>query len=687
MENVIQSFEINSKFAIVIQARFNSKRFPGKVLQKVYGREVLSILIERLEKSGLKQSIILATTTDDSDDKIAKLGELHGIKVFRGSEDDVLKRFVDALETDDSEVIVRLTADCPFVDPELILKTIKKLENEKKDYVSNCYPPTFPDGLDVEAFTKNSLLEADKNSYSNPDREHVTKWIRDNKKANIGAIINPIDFSKIRLTLDYPEDLIVIKKVISNFKNNIYFNWDQLSEFIQSNESNFIHNSNFVRNEGSKISTGQKLWGRATRVIPGGNMLLSKRPDMFLPNKWPTYFSKAKGCKIWDLDGKDYIDTSIMGIGTNILGYGNKAVDNAVKEAIDKSNMSTFNCPEEVLLAEKLISIHNWADMARFARSGGEANAIAIRIARAASGKEKIAICGYHGWHDWYLATNLGNNSALKEHLLPGLDPAGVPPQLQGTVFPFCYNNFAELKSIVDQNDIGAIKMEVERNTPPEKNFLKKVRELCDEKGIILIFDECTSGFRETYGGLHKKYNVEPDMAMFGKAIGNGFALTAIIGKEEIMQSCQNTFISSTFWTERIGFVAALKTLEVMESINSWDIISAQGNKIKEGWKKISNKYSINLDIFGLDALPTFAFKHEDNLKFKTLITQEMLKKGFLAGNSCYVCIEHNDEIIDAYLSNLDEIFNVISKCIDNPQLIDEKLETEVCTSGFKRLN
>jgi glutamate-1-semialdehyde 2,1-aminomutase len=305
--------------------------------------------------------------------------------------------------------------------------------------------------------------------------------------------------------------------------------------------------------------TGQKLWRKAKSVIPGGNMLLSKRAEMFLPEKWPAYFSKAKGCKVWDLDGNEYIDMSIMGIGTNILGYGHPEVDEAVIKTVQAGNMSTLNCPEEVYLAEKLIDMHPWADMVRFARSGGEANAIAIRIARAASGKDKVAICGYHGWHDWYLSANLGDDKNLDGHLLPGLDPAGVPRNLKGTVFPFCYNNFEELENLVNTQDIGVIKMEVSRNTGPENNFLHKVRKLATDKGIVLVFDECTSGFRQTFGGLHKLYGVEPDMAMFGKALGNGYAITATIGRREIMEAAQSTFISSTFWTERIGPTAALK--------------------------------------------------------------------------------------------------------------------------------
>ena len=300
-------------------------------------------------------------------------------------------------------------------------------------------------------------------------------------------------------------------------------------------------------------------------------MLLSKRAEMFLPEQWPAYFTRAKGCKVWDLDGNEYTDMSIMGVGTNILGYGHTEVDAAVRQTVDAGNMSTFNCPEEVHLAERLVELHPWADMARLARSGGEANAIAVRIARAAVGKDKVAVCGYHGWHDWYLAANLGDEENLAGHLLPGLEPNGVPTSLRGTVFPFIYNNYAQLEALVKAHDIGVIKMEVVRNKGPEDNFLHKVRELATAHGIVLIFDECTSGFRQTFGGLHKLYGVEPDMAVFGKALGNGYAISATIGRREIMEAAQSTFVSSTFWTERIGPTAALKTLEVMQRLRSWD--------------------------------------------------------------------------------------------------------------------
>ena len=431
---------------------------------------------------------------------------------------------------------------------------------------------------------------------------------------------------------------------------------------------------------------GQKLWGKAKKLIPGGNMLLSKRSELFLPEFWPSYFSKAKGCYVWDLNGRKLIDLSIMGIGTNILGYGNNDVDKAVRDTINKGNLSTLNCPEEVYLAEKLVEIHPWADKVRFSRAGGEANSIAVRIARAATGKEKVAICGYHGWHDWYLSTNLKNNSQLEEHLLPGLDPNGVPKALIGTVIPFSFNDLDKIKKIIKDNELAAIKMEVQRGEEPSKGYLQAIRDLCNEHKIILIFDECTSGFRETFGGIHKKFGVNPDMAMFGKALGNGYAITSVIGKSEIMDAAQKTFISSTFWTERIGPSAALKTLEVMQKTKSWEIITQKGKNIQQKWLEIAASNNLQINISGIPALSEFNFNSKSNLKYKTLISQEMLKDGILASNKIYVCTEHKDKILNLYYDKLNNIFNKISHCESGRLNIDELLLGETCHSGFRRL-
>ena len=432
---------------------------------------------------------------------------------------------------------------------------------------------------------------------------------------------------------------------------------------------------------------GQELYEKAKKLIPGGTMLLSKRPEMFLPDHWPSYFSKAKGCKVWDLDGRELIDMSIMGIGTNSLGYGNDEVDAAVLETVKKGNMSSLNCPEEVYLAEKLIKINPWADMVRFARSGGEANSIAIRIARAASGKDNVAICGYHGWHDWYLSANHNGGDDLSGHLIPGLSPKGVPKNLKNSVFPFHYNNFEELLDIVENNNIGVIKMEVLRNFGPEDNFLQKVRDLATKKNIVLIFDECSSGFRETFGGIFKKFNIEPDMAMFGKTLGNGYAITAVVGKKSVMEAAQTSFISSTFWTERIGPTAALATLKVMEQEESWKKITETGIKMQKGWLQVAEANNLDITVSGIPALTTYAFNSDNAAAYKTLITQEMLKKGFLASTQFYACTKHNDNHLKLYFDALDDIYKQIYKCESEVLNINNLLDGPICHSGFKRLN
>jgi len=672
----------------IVQARVGSVRFPNKVMQPVsVNIPMIEVLFSRLNQSKEIDKIVLATSTDLRNQSLIEHISNLGFEVFQGSENNVLDRYYQAALKYNPDVIVRITGDCPLVDPDIVDIVINTYKSSETDYICNTNPPTYPDGLDVEVFSFSALKIAWKNAKTRYEREHVTPFIRESGRFKIDNISNDVDFSNERWTVDEPEDYKVVKGIFEYFSPNIYFSWNEVLQLKELKPKIFYDNQKLIRNEGSKLGTGQKLWKRAKRIIPGGNMLLSKRPEMFLPEQWPSYYSKAKGCKIWDLDGREYTDMSIMGIGTNILGYGNDAVDSVVMDVVKKGNMSTFNCPEEVYLSEKLIELHPWADMVRLARTGGEANAIAIRIARAASGKDKVAICGYHGWHDWYLSANLGDDNNLEGHLLPGLNPKGVPSDLKGSVLPFNYNCIEELEEIIRNHDIGVIKMEVSRNSEPKDNFLIKVRKIADENNIVLIFDECTSGFRQTDGGLHKLYEVEPDMAVFGKALGNGYAITAVIGRKEVMDVAQSTFISSTFWTERIGPSAALKTLEIMSSTKSWDVITNIGRDIGKRWEALGKKHQLSINVSGLPSMIGFNIQSSDWLKYKTYITQEMLKEGVLASNVIYVCTEHSQQDIDNYFQILDPIMRIISACENDDVLIDSLLAGPSCHGGFQRLN
>ncbi len=674
------------KIVAIVQARMGSTRLPNKVMRPIGGVPMIELLLARLAQSKQIDQIVLATSTDARNTPLVEHVQKLGYTCVRGSESDVLDRYLVAARQAQADVVVRITGDCPLIDPALVDQVINRFKAEGVDYLSNTAPASYPDGLDTEVFCLQALERAGRESQDQFDHEHVTPYLRKSGLYKTGAMQHSEDLSGLRWTVDEPADFQVVSQVFAHFAPNIHFSWTDVLGLQRSQPTLFAANNNIIRNEGAAMGTGQKLWKRAKGVIPGGNMLLSKRAEMFLPEQWPAYFSKAKGCYVWDMDGKQYTDMCIMGIGTNTLGYGHPEVDEAVMQTVASGNMSTLNCPEEVYLAEKLIEMHPWADMARFARSGGEANAIAIRIARAATGKDKVAICGYHGWHDWYLSANLGDDKSLDGHLLPGLDPNGVPRNLKDTVFPFTYNNYEELERLVNSRDIGVIKMEVARNKGPEDNFLHKVRKLATDRGIVLIFDECTSGFRQTFGGLHKLYNVEPDMAMFGKALGNGYAITATIGRREIMEAAQSTFISSTFWTERIGPTAALKTLEVMDRIKSWETITQTGLTIRQRWQQLADKHGLQIDHWGLPALTGYTFNSDNALAYKTLITQEMLARGYLVGNSIYVCTEHTPDVLEGYFDSLDPIFATIRECEEDRDVMS-LLKGPVCHGGFKRLN
>ena len=672
----------------LVQARLGSVRLPQKVMRKISEQTIIELLLLRLSKSTELDEIVVATSETDENKKLVKHVESLGFRCTQGSEKDVLRRFYESAKSLNADIIVRITGDCPLVDPDIVDECVKRFKSSKVDYFSNISPASFPDGLDTEVFSFNTLEQANNNAFSTYDREHVTTFIRNSELFAKDVLQNETDYSDLRWSVDESEDLKVITKVFNHFAPDIFFSWKEVLELANLKPDIFVDNQTIKNNEGAKMGSGQKLYKRAKKIIPGGNMLLSKRPEMFLPDQWPSYFSKAKGCKVWDLDGNEFIDMSLMGVGTNILGYGHPEIDEAVQRTVKDGNMSTFNCPEEVYLSEKLIELHPWANMVKLARSGGEINSVAVRIARAFTKKEKIAICGYHGWHDWYLSTNLDNNQNLDNHLLPGLQAQGVPRGLIGTTLPFNYNDIEQLEKIIKENkdQIAAIKMEVSRNEGPKDNFLQKVRDLATENKIILIFDECTSGFRETFGGLHKKYNVEPDLALFGKALGNGYAITACIGREKFMQAAQKTFISSTFWTERIGPSAALKTLEIMERTTSWEIITDMGKRISEGWRTLSKKHKLDLQISGLPSLSGFTFNSKNHIIYKTFISQEMMKKGFLASNAIYVSTEHTQDLVDNYFSELDPLLKVI-KDSENEDDIESMLLGPVCHSGFKRLN
>ncbi len=432
---------------------------------------------------------------------------------------------------------------------------------------------------------------------------------------------------------------------------------------------------------------GQSLYRRAKLRIPGGTQLFSKNPELFLPEQWPGYYSRAKGVEVWDLDGNKYIDMSYMGIGACVLGYADADVDNAVKTAIDAGSMCTLNCPQEVELADLLCELHPWAEMVRYARTGGEAMAVAVRIARARTKKDRIAFCGYHGWHDWYLSANLGGRDVLDGHLLPGLEPAGVPRCLRNTSFPFYYNKIEELKAIVAQqkDEIAAIVMSPIGNYQPKPGFLEEVREIATSIKAVLIFDEVSSGWRLNTGGAHLLYGVAPDIAVFAKAMSNGYPMAAIIGTGDAMTAAQDSFISSTYWTEGVGTTAALATIGKHRRCNVSQQLIEIGSRIQSGWKSAAENRGLRVSITGIPPMGHFSFDYKNGQAIRTLFTQEMLQKGFLATNAFYASYAHQDHHAESYLKAVDETFAFIARAIEKDG-VEKLLKGPIARSGFHRL-
>ena len=439
----------------------------------------------------------------------------------------------------------------------------------------------------------------------------------------------------------------------------------------------------------SRLSgAGPRLYAKARKLMPGGTQLLSKRPEMFLPEQWPSYYSKAKGARVWDLDGREYLDMSYCGIGSTVLGYADPDVDAAVQAAIAGGSMCTLNCAEEVELAELLCELHPWADMVRFGRCGGEAMAIAVRIARARTRRDKIAFCGYHGWHDWYLAANLAEDDRLDGHLLPGLDPAGVPRGLAGTALPFGYNQVDQLEAIVRANagQLAAIVMEPVRGREPAPGFLTRIRDIATGEDCVLIFDEVTSAWRLNSGGVHLLHSVTPDIAVFAKAMSNGYPMAAIIGRSSVMEAAQTTFISSTYWTERIGPCAALATIRKHRQERVSDHLVTIGAMVQAGWAEAAARHDLDVHVSGIAPLGHFAFAETgEAAACLTLFRQLMLDAGILATNSFYATFAHTAGDVAQDLEAVHAAFEQIAAA-QRSGGVKQLLRGPIAHTGFRRL-
>ena len=435
----------------------------------------------------------------------------------------------------------------------------------------------------------------------------------------------------------------------------------------------------------SRVAKSLELYEKAKRLIPKATQLLSRNPTNHALGVSPIYAERAKGCRFWDVDGHEYIDM-YGGTGVISLGYCVEEIDQAAREQLAKGIAYAVNSPLEVELAELFIEAIPSAEMVRYAKGGGEADCMAIRIARGYTGKDKVAFCGYHGWHDWYLAANLLGDETLDSHLRPGVPAKGVPMALKGTALPFKYNDLDSLRLILEKNrgEIAAIIMEACRASKPEAGFLEGVRELADKHEAVLIFDEVVTGFRMARGGAQEYFGVTPDMTALGKAVANGYPLAAVVGKAEVMSAVEDMFISSSNWSETVSLAAGIAIQKFMKKNKFVEHVWEIGEYYGEGLRRICSDVGLSINFHGYPPVSGFDFGEPDGAPVNTLLIQEFAKRGVHGSGHFYIMYALKKSDIDEVLAAFKEIAPILKKGIEENR-VGELLEAPVARMVFSR--
>ena len=675
----------------IVQARMGASRLPGKVLEDIAGEPMLVRVVDRVRAAKKVDDVVVATSDRPADDAVAALCKARGVTCFRGHETDVLDRFYRAAESAKATTVVRITADCPLMDPAVIDKVVSA--STDVDYAANVLRYTYPDGLDVEVFTFASLARAWNEATDPVAREHVTPYIRTSGKFKVRGVENDVDLSKknYRWTVDEPADLTFVRAVYDRLGRDRMFGMDEVTKLLEREPALLETNAGNMKNEGyyTSIAKGPALepkprtltksreWlERAKKVVPGCSQTFSKGPNQFPGGISPTFLARAKGSHVWDVDGNEYIDY-INGLGPTILGSDYPAVTAAVVEQIHGGTSFSLPHPLEIELAEMLTRLIPCAEMVRYGKNGSDVTAGAVRISRAFTKREKVACCGYHGWQDWFIGTTTRN--------------LGVPVATRELTKTFDYNDLASLEKVFAENkgEIACVIMEATGVVDPEPGFLEGVKELCVKNGALLVFDEVVTGFRLHMGGAQALFGVTPDLACFGKAMGNGFPIAALVGRRDVMMVMEDIFFSFTFGGDVLGLAAAVATIKEMESKNVIEHLWKQGERLKDSYNALAKHYGIDkvTQCIGLPphTVCTFADTPKaDSLLSRSIIQQEMIKRGvlFLVGHN--TCFTHSDEDIEHTLRAHRSALEVLSKALasDEPRRF---LEGEPVQAVFRK--
>lgn len=686
----------------IIQARMGSTRLPGKVLKTIRDKPLLWHAIHRARSTDTLDKVVVATTTADRDDDIFSFCETENVPCFRGSEEDVLKRYYDAAVEYDAEIIVRLTGDDPLKDPDVIDNVVHHYLETNVDYTSNTLQYTYPDGMDVEVFSFDALARANKEAEKKLEREHVTPYIKNSDtfdKRNVESDTDPTDFGidpdvTLRWTVDYAQDLEFVREVYDRLwaGEDDPFGYEAVLNLLGEFPSLLEINKDVVGNEGyfrSLIEEGplpendrpldrsKELLRRAKTLIPNQAQTLSKSPTQFTRGVAPAYVERSEGCYVWDVDGNKYIDYP-MAIGPLILGHRHPVVEEAVRRQLEMGTSYSLPHRLEVDVAERIRETIPCAEMVRFGKNGSDATSCAVRLARSYTGRDKIAVCGYHGFQDWYITTKESYND-------------GVPASVGAETLGFGYNDIGSLEELFEEhrNEIAGVIMEPTLEARPEDGFLEDIRELTESEDSLLIFDEIKMGFRVPNGSAGAYFGVEPDLACFGKALANGHPLSAVVGAERIMRELEDsTFFSLTFGGEALSLAAANATLEFLDSEKVVPHLFQEGQRLKNGYNLFAEEYGLAeyTECVGLPPWTVIEFRDElgdSSPACKTLFQQECLKRGVLFGGYHVMSYSHGKQDVDDTLRVYRTAMEVLADAIESGTVSDQ-LEGSIIEPVFE---
>ncbi|MBC8431759.1 MAG: aminotransferase class III-fold pyridoxal phosphate-dependent enzyme [Desulfobacterales bacterium] len=678
----------------IIQARMGSTRLPGKVLADINGRPMLWHVVHRVQSAKSIDHVVVATSVNPADDPVAGYCLDNGYRYFRGSETDVLDRYYQAAKQFKAETVVRITADCPLMDPLVVDKVVKTFLKGDYDYVTNTLRYTFPDGIDVEVFSFPALKTAWQEAKSPLEREHVTPYLRNSGRFRICNVENEVDLSNryLRWTVDEPSDLEFIRALYSkNGSGGLALSMDAILRLLDQKPELTKINNSIICNHGyyksivaeppvaskqRELTQSYQLKAKALQLIPSGTQTFSKAPTQFVQGVAPVFLKRGQGSHVWDVDGNEYIDYP-MALGPIILGHHYPAVTAAVIRQIHDGTTFSLPHPLEVKVAELLVETIPCAEMVRFGKNGSDATAGAVRVARGYTGKDMIACCGYHGWQDWYIGTTTRNK--------------GVPSGVKNLTVNFDYNNISSLERIFSEypGQVAAVIMEPVGVIEPTDNFLQQVQAVTRKNGALLVFDEVITGFRLALGGAQDYYGVTPDLACFGKAMANGYPLSAVAGRRDVMEWFDEVFFSFTFGGETLSLAAAKATISEMKQKSVISHLWEQGRKLKDGYNVLAKEFGVNdfTECIGLSPRTVITFKDktgDESLLYKSLFQQECLRRGVLFSGGQNICFGHSNADVDHTLRVYRTAMEILATAVKNGDAC-QRLEGEPVKPVFRK--